>query len=102
MNARELNMICYALSMTKERITFIPLPPPHRSMVKHRLGNGKSSKMMRTVRLRDFLKVTDMIDEKLKTAIERALAAGFRVELLRDKEGNIIVQTIQRKRLKTE
>lgn len=58
--------------------------------------------MMRTVRLRDFLRVTDMIDEKLKTAIERALAAGFRVELLRDKEGNIIVQTIQRKRLKTE
>ncbi len=43
-----------------------------------------------------------MIDEKLKAAIERALAAGFRVELLRDKDGKIIVQTIQRKRLKTE
>lgn len=43
-----------------------------------------------------------MIDEKLKATIERALASGFRVELLRDKDGNIIVQTIQRKRLKTE
>lgn len=43
-----------------------------------------------------------MIDEKLKTAIERALTSGFRVEILRDKDGNIIVQTIQRKRLKTE
>lgn len=43
-----------------------------------------------------------MIDEELKTAIERALSSGFRVELLRDKDGNIIAQTIQRKRLKTE
>lgn len=43
-----------------------------------------------------------MIDDKLKAAIERALASGFRVELLRDKDGHIIVQTIQRKRLKTE
>ena len=43
-----------------------------------------------------------MIDDKLKAAIEKALAAGFRVELLRDKDGNIIAQTIQRKRLKTE
>lgn len=43
-----------------------------------------------------------MIDENLKQAIERALAYGFRVELLRDKDGKIIAQTIQRKRLKTE
>lgn len=43
-----------------------------------------------------------VIDEKLKAVIERALASGFRVELLRDKDGNIIAQTIQRKRLKTE
>lgn len=43
-----------------------------------------------------------MVDENLKQAIERALASGFRVELLRDKDGSIIVQTIQRKRLKFE
>ena len=43
-----------------------------------------------------------MIDEKLKAAIERALASGFRVELLRDKDGHVIAQTIQRKRLKAE
>lgn len=43
-----------------------------------------------------------VIDEELKTAIERALSSGFRVELMRDKDGNIIAQTIQRKRLKTE
>ena len=43
-----------------------------------------------------------MIDDKIKDTIERALASGFRVELLLDKDGNIIVQTIQRKRLKTE
>lgn len=43
-----------------------------------------------------------MIDENLKQAIEQALASGFRVELLRDKDGKIIAQTIQRKRLKTE
>lgn len=95
-------MTCFVSSTTKGKITFIPRPPLRRSTAKRRLANGKLLKMMRTVRLRDCLKVTDMIDEKLKTAIERALASGFRVELLRDKDGNIIVQTIQRKRLKTE
>ena len=43
-----------------------------------------------------------MVDENLKQAIERALASSFRVELLRDKDGSIITQTIQYKRLKFE
>lgn len=43
-----------------------------------------------------------MVDANLKQAIERALASGFRVELLRDKDGSIIAQTIQRKQLKFE
>lgn len=42
-----------------------------------------------------------MMDEKTINAIVEALAKGLRVELLKDKDGNIIVQTIQRKRLKT-
>ena len=42
------------------------------------------------------------MDEKTIKAIENAISKGFRVEILKDKEGNIIVQTIQRKRLKTE
>jgi len=41
------------------------------------------------------------MDEKTINAICEALKQGYRVELLADKDGNIIVQTIQRKRLKT-
>lgn len=40
------------------------------------------------------------MDDKTIKAILEALSKGFRVELLKDKDGNIIVQTIQRKRLK--
>ena len=40
------------------------------------------------------------MDEKTVKAIEEAVSKGFRVELLKDKDGNVIVQTIQRKRLK--
>ena len=40
------------------------------------------------------------MDEKTIKAILEALSNGLRVELLKDKEGNIIAQTIQRKRLK--
>ena len=40
------------------------------------------------------------MDEKIIKAILEALSKGFRVELLKDKDGNIIAQTIQRKRLK--
>jgi hypothetical protein len=41
------------------------------------------------------------LDEKIIKAIMDAISKGFRVELLKDKDGNIIIQTIQRKRLKT-
>lgn len=41
------------------------------------------------------------MDEKTIKAIETAIANGFRVEVLKDKAGEIIVQTIQRRRLKT-
>ncbi len=40
------------------------------------------------------------MDSDTIKAIEEALKKGYRVELLRDKDGKIIVQTIQRKRLK--
>lgn len=40
------------------------------------------------------------MDEKIIMAILEALSKGLRVELLKDKDGNIIAQTIQRKRLK--
>lgn len=40
------------------------------------------------------------MDEKTVKAIQEALAKGFRVEILKDKDGKIIVQTIQRKRIK--
>lgn len=40
------------------------------------------------------------MDEKTIRAILEALSNGLRVELLKDKDGNIIAQTIQRKRLK--
>ena len=40
------------------------------------------------------------MDEKTIKAILEALAKGQRVELLRQKDGSIIVQTVQRKRLK--
>ena len=40
------------------------------------------------------------MDEKTIKAILEALSKGLRVELLKDKDGNIIAQTIQRKRLK--
>lgn len=42
-----------------------------------------------------------MIDEKTIKSIESAVSNGLRVEILKDKDGNIIVQTIQRKRMKT-
>lgn len=42
------------------------------------------------------------MDEKTVKAIEEAVSKGFRVEVLKDKDGNIIAQTIQRKRLKIE
>lgn len=41
------------------------------------------------------------MDDKTIKVIEQALSNGFRVELLMDKDGNVIVQTISRKRLKT-
>lgn len=41
------------------------------------------------------------MDESLQKAILAALDKGLRVEVLKDKDGNIIAQTIQRKRLKT-
>lgn len=41
------------------------------------------------------------MDETLQKAILAALDKGLRVEILKDKDGNIIAQTIQRKRLKT-
>lgn len=41
------------------------------------------------------------MDESLQKAILAALDKGYRVEVLKDKDGNIIAQTIQRKRLKT-
>ncbi len=41
------------------------------------------------------------MDEFLQKAILAALDKGLRVEILKDKDGNIIAQTIQRKRLKT-
>ena len=41
------------------------------------------------------------MDKKTINAIEKALSSGFLVELLRDKDGNVIVQTISRKQLKT-
>lgn len=40
------------------------------------------------------------MDEKIINAILEALSKGLRVELLKDKDGNIIAQTIHRKRLK--
>lgn len=41
------------------------------------------------------------MDDKTVKAILEAVSKGLRVEVLKDKDGNIIVQTIQRKRLKT-
>ena len=41
-----------------------------------------------------------MIDEKLKAAIERALAAGFRVQLKRMKDGTVKAQIIKAEELK--
>ena len=42
------------------------------------------------------------MDEKTIKAIEEAVSNGLRVEVLKDKDGNIIAQTIQRKRLKLD
>lgn len=39
------------------------------------------------------------MDEKTIKAILEALVKGQRVELLRQKDGSIIIQTIERKRL---
>ena len=41
-----------------------------------------------------------MIDEKLKAAIEWALAAGFRVQLKRMKDGTVKAQIIKAEELK--
>lgn len=41
-----------------------------------------------------------MIDEKLKAAIEKALAAGCRVQLKRMKDGNVKAQIIKAEELK--
>lgn len=41
------------------------------------------------------------MDNQTMQAIINALKKGLRVELLLDKDGNIIAQTVQRKRLKT-
>ena len=41
-----------------------------------------------------------MIDEKLKAAIERALAAGFRDQLKRMKDGTVKAQIIKAEELK--
>lgn len=41
-----------------------------------------------------------MVDEKIVKAIEKAVSNGLRVEVLKDKDGNFIAQTIHRKRLK--
>lgn len=43
-----------------------------------------------------------MVDEKTIKAVEKAISRGLRVEVLKDKNGNIIAQTIQRKRLKLD
>lgn len=42
------------------------------------------------------------MDEKTVKAIEKAISNGLRVEVIKDKDGNIIAQTIQRKRLKVD
>lgn len=42
------------------------------------------------------------MDEKTVNAILAALSRGLRVEVLKGKDGEIIIQTIQRKRLKIE
>lgn len=42
-----------------------------------------------------------MIDEKLKAAIEKALFAGFRVQLKRMKDGSVKAQIIEAKELKS-
>lgn len=42
------------------------------------------------------------MDEKTVKAIEKAVSSGLRVEVLKDKDGNIIAQAIQRKRLKLD
>lgn len=42
------------------------------------------------------------MDEKTVKAIEESISNGLRVEVLKDKDGNIIAQTIQRKRLKLD
>ena len=45
------------------------------------------------------LKEQSKLSENDMSAIADALSKGLRVELLKDKDGNIIIQTIQRKRL---
>lgn len=40
------------------------------------------------------------MDKNTIMSIENALKHGFRVELIMNKDGNIIVQTVQRKQLK--
>lgn len=43
-----------------------------------------------------------MIDEKLKSAIEQALAAGLRVQLKRMKDGSVKAQIIKAEELKSK
>lgn len=40
------------------------------------------------------------MDEKTIAAVLKALSAGFRVELLMQKDGTVVIQTVQRKKLK--
>lgn len=42
------------------------------------------------------------MSEEVIRAIESALKNGFRIEILMDKDGRIIIQTIKRKLLKTQ
>lgn len=41
-----------------------------------------------------------LLENKTIKAISEALEKGFRVEILKNKDGTVIVQTIQRKRIK--
>ncbi len=40
------------------------------------------------------------MDKKTIDAIQKALSSGQRVELLLQKDGSVLIQTVQRKRLK--
>jgi len=40
------------------------------------------------------------MDDKTIQAIKNALSKGFRVELVQQKDGTIVIQTVQRRKLK--